>query len=115
MAQEVRDLPTQLHELRRKLRESHRLRGRAETALHLTRLERDAARAQLRAAQQAVEEQAQYGRGVYYRLRELFEVTRPGMEHGELDDDYKAAIGSIRRMRAIVIELESQIPEAVDP
>lgn len=46
------------------------------------------------------------------KLYELFEVTRPGMEHGDLDDDYAAVIGSIRRMRAIADYLESRFPEA---
>jgi CBS domain containing-hemolysin-like protein len=36
-------------------------------------------------------------------LRETMEVVRPGVAQGDIDDDYKAMIAEIRRLRSIAI------------
>jgi hypothetical protein len=113
------DLLNQISSLRRRLRDANRGRGRTSLTLHLTRLERDKARTQARAATTDAEQQATYARRLYYQLREVMEVVRPGMEHGDIDDDYKTLIGDLRRLRSL--DIVQQIgerpadPFAADP
>src|SRR4051812_37362703 len=100
---ETADLLRQLATLRAKIREINRERGRTSLTLHTTRLELSKARADSRAGKIAVEEQATQARTLYYMLRELLEIMRPGMTHGDLDDDYKLAIAELRRLRSLDI------------
>lgn len=106
MAAGERELLATLSEVRSKLRAANRRYGKQSTTLHLTRLERDQAQAQNARRAAEADAQAAYARRLYYMMRELFEVTRPGMVHGDFDKDYADALGSIRRMRAIVADVE---------
>jgi len=107
---EQSELLQALQVLRVRLREANRARGRTSLTLHMTRLERDKARAQARTAQAEVEPHAAYGREMCYRLMELFEVTRPGTPRGDFEDDYKRTVAEVRRLRSlgIVAELEDR-------
>jgi hypothetical protein len=107
------DLLMTIAELRRKLRESNRQRGHQSLTLHLTRLERDAALAKVRKATTDSDAQAEYGRVLYYRLRELYEVLNPGMAQGDLDDDYKRAMSEIRRLHVVEIDHNAARPSPV--
>lgn len=104
------DLLTLIAELRRRVREANRDRGRVSLTLHMTRLLLDKARATARKSDDEAAEQTAHARQLHFMLRELMEATRPGMAHGELDDDYKLTIAEIRRLRAlgIVAELEEE-------
>jgi hypothetical protein len=48
-------------------------------------------------------------------LRELLEIMRPGMTHGDLDDDYKLAIAELRRLRSLDIVAKLDAERASDP
>ncbi len=98
------DLLMTIAELRRKLREANRQRGRQSLTLHLTRLERDSARVWARKATADLDAQSEYNRILYYQIRELFEVLHPGMAQGEFDDDYKRALTEIRRLHVVEID-----------
>jgi hypothetical protein len=99
--------------LRRKIREINKARGRTSLTLHLTRLELSQARTERKAAVSELEDHAGQARRLYYMLREVMEVTRPGMAHGELDDDYKLLIAELRRLRSldIVAQLDAENAE----
>jgi hypothetical protein len=88
---------------RRRLRERNKECGRTELSLHLARLDLDKARRDRAKAVAQAEEQADYARRLFYLLNEVMEVVRPGVEHGDIDDDYKGMIAEIRRLRSIAI------------
>ena len=97
------ELIAKLDELRRKIRAVNKDRGRVSLTLHMTRLELAKARADRNTAATAGEEQAGQARQLFYMIRELMEIIRPGMTHGDLDEDYKLTVAEIRRFRSLVL------------
>jgi hypothetical protein len=97
------ELVTALNGVRRRLRERNKDHGRTSLSLHLARLDLEKARRDRAAALAQAQVEADYARRLFYLLRETMEVVRPGVAQGDIDDDYKAMIAEIRRLRSIAI------------
>jgi aminoglycoside phosphotransferase len=107
---ETAPLLRELDDVRRKLRAANRERGATALRLHMTRLELAKARQGSRKAETELEGQASYARRLYYMLREVMEIVRPGMTHGEMDDDYKYTLAELRRLHGndVVAQLDME-------
>lgn len=97
------DLLKTMTELRHKIRQANRAHGHTSLTLGITRLQLDKARRDRKIADATAQEQGDQARQMFYILRELMEIIRPGMTHGELDDDYKLTVAEIRRLRSVAL------------
>ncbi len=89
----------ELLRLRRALRQANRERGRTSLTLHLTRLELQSVKTKATRASEEIGGQSAYASRLYHMVRELIECLYPGYSHGDLDEDFKWAIGEIHRLR----------------
>jgi len=100
---DLQELLVSLDATKKKARQAHREAGKAGTHVYLARLERDSAQHQLAKVQAQLEASNAAGWMAHNLLRELMEIVRPGMTHGDLQADHQDTVAEVRRLRGIAM------------
>lgn len=100
---DLQELLASLAAAQKKKRQANREAGQAGTHVHLARMERDSAQHQLAKVQAQLEASNAIGWMAHNLLRELMEIVRPGMTHGDLQADHKDTVAEVRRLRGIAL------------
>lgn len=108
---DLQELMASLDAAKKKARKAHQEAGKAGTHVHLARMERDSAQYQLEKARARLEASNSAGWMAHNLLRELMEIIRPGMVHGDLQEDHAATVAEVRRLRGIALSTPESTPD----